>query len=131
MQFRKLGNTGIKVSALGFGCMRLPTLELGKPAIDRKQAIKLIRKGIDEGINYIDTAYMYHDHESEVVVGLALKDGYRERVTLATKCPVGYPDFSEADYERYLNEQLKKLDVDYLDFYLFHGINEKTFNEKI
>lgn len=126
-----MGNTGFKVSALGFGCMRLPTLEPGKPAIDRERAIQLIRKGIDRGINYIDTAYPYHDKESEIVVGLALKDGYREKVMLATKCPVGYPDFSESDYDRYLNEQLKKLDVDYLDFYLFHGVNEKTFNEKV
>ncbi|MHA2075031.1 MAG: aldo/keto reductase [Candidatus Hodarchaeales archaeon] len=132
MQYRKLGKTGIKVSALGFGCMRLPTLEEGKPAIDRDRAIKLIRKGIDEGINYVDTAYMYHANESEVVLGLALKDGYREKVSLATKCPVGFPDFTEpAHYEKYLEEQLQKLDVEYLDFYLFHGLNKKSFNEKV
>ncbi|MHA2244364.1 MAG: aldo/keto reductase [Candidatus Hodarchaeales archaeon] len=132
MNYRKLGNTGIKVSVLGFGCMRLPTLKPGKPAINREEAIKLIRKGIDSGINYIDTAYPYHDKESEIVVGLALKDGYREKVTLATKCPVGMPDFTEpAHYDKYLNEQLEKLDVDYLDFYLFHGINGKVFREKV
>ncbi|MHA2116868.1 MAG: aldo/keto reductase, partial [Candidatus Thorarchaeota archaeon] len=88
MQYRKLGNIGTKVSALGFGCMRLPTVEEGGK-IKREEAIKLIRKGIDNGINYIDTAWTYHSGESEVVVGLALKDGYRERVTLVTKCPVG------------------------------------------
>ncbi|UCG00995.1 MAG: aldo/keto reductase [Candidatus Heimdallarchaeota archaeon] len=132
MNYRKLGNTGIKVSALGFGCMRLPTLKPGQPAINREEAIRLIRKGIDSGINYIDTAYPYHDKESEIVVGQALKDGYREKVILATKCPVGMPDFTEsAHYDKYLNEQLEKLDVDYLDFYLFHGINGKTFKEKI
>lgn len=132
MQYRQLGNTGLKVSALGFGCMRLPTLEPGKPTIDRKKAINLIRSGIDSGINYIDTAYPYHNQESEVVVGLALKDGYREKVTLVTKCPVGMPDFIEStDFDNYLDEQLEKLDVDYLDFYLFHGINEKSFNEKV
>jgi predicted aldo/keto reductase-like oxidoreductase len=132
MNHRKLGNTRIKVSALGFGCMRLPTLKPGEPAINREEAIRLIRKGIDSGINYIDTAYPYHAKESEIVVGQALKDGYREKVTLVTKCPVGMPDFTESDhYDNYLNEQLEKLDVDYLDFYLFHGLNGKTFQEKV
>jgi predicted aldo/keto reductase-like oxidoreductase len=132
MQYRQLGSTGLKVSVLGFGCMRLPTLKPGEPAIDREKAIRLIREGIDSGINYIDTAYPYHNKESEFVVGLALKDGYREKVTLVTKCPVGMPDFTKSDdFDRYLNEQLQKLDVDFLDFYLFHGINGKIFNEKV
>ncbi len=132
MHYRKLGKTGIEVSALGFGCMRLPTLKPGEPAINREEAIRLIRKGIDSGINYIDTAYPYHAKESEIVVGQSLKDGYREKVTLVTKCPVGLPDFTEpAHYDKYLNEQLEKLDVDYLDFYLFHSINGKTFHEKV
>lgn len=132
MYFRNLGKTGLKVSVLGFGCMRLPTLEPGEPAINHEEAIQLIRKGIDSGINYIDTAYPYHGGESETVVGLALKDGYREKVTLVTKCPVGLPDFTEpAHYDKYLNEQLGKLDVDSLDFYLFHGINGKTFHDKV
>ncbi len=132
MYYRNLGKTGLKVSVLGFGCMRLPTLEPGEPAINREEAIQLIRKGIDSGINYIDTAYPYHGGESETVVGQALKDGYREKVTLVTKCPVGLPDFTEpAHYDKYLNEQLGKLDVDSLDFYLFHGINGKTFHEKV
>ncbi len=100
--------------------------------IDREAAINLIRKGIDAGITYIDTAYSYHVKESETVVGLALKDGYREKITLVTKCPVMNPDFTEPEhYEKYLDEQLKKLDVDYIDFYLFHGLNAKTFNEKV
>jgi Predicted oxidoreductases of the aldo/keto reductase family len=132
MHYRTLGKTGIKASVLGFGCMRLPTLKPGEEAIDREEAIRLIRKGIDSGINYIDTAYMYHDKESETVVGLALKDGYREKVTLVTKCPVGSKDFTKPeDYDRYLDEQLKKLDVDYLDVYLFHGLNGKTFREEV
>lgn len=132
MNYRNLGKTGIKVSVLGFGCMRLPTLKLGEPAINREEAIRLIRKGIDSGINYIDTAYPYHAKESEVVVGLALKDGYREKVTLVTKCPVGLPDFTESThYDEYLTKQLAKLDVEYIDFYLFHSINEHTFREKV
>ncbi len=132
MQYRKLGKTGIKVSALGFGCMRLPTLAPGKPKIDRERAINLIREGIDSGINYVDTAHMYHDKESEIVVGLALKDGYRERVTLVTKCPVFYNDFKESShFDYYLDEQLEKLDVEYLDFYLMHGLDAKSFKEKV
>ncbi|MFX0208105.1 MAG: aldo/keto reductase [Candidatus Hodarchaeota archaeon] len=80
----------------------------------------------------MDTAYPDHEKESEIVVGQALKNGYREKVTLVTKCPVGLPDFTDpSHYDNYLNEQLKKLDVDYLDFYLFHGINGKTFQEKV
>jgi len=132
LEYRKLGKTGLKAFPLGFGCMRLPTLKPGKPEIDREKAIDLIRKGIDSGINYIDTAYPYHNKESEIVVGLALKDGYREKVILATKCPVGSQDFTKAShYDKYLEEQLQKLNVDYLDFYLFHGINGKVFREKV
>lgn len=131
MQYRTLGNSGIKVSALGFGCMRLPTVEQGGK-IKRDEAIKLIRKGIDNGINYIDTAWTYHSGESEVVVGLALKDGYRERVTLVTKCPVGRKEFTEPEhYDEHLDEQLQRLDEDCLDFYLFHALNKKTYEEKV
>ncbi|MHA2355693.1 MAG: aldo/keto reductase, partial [Candidatus Thorarchaeota archaeon] len=82
--------------------------------------------------NYVDTAWPYHGGESEVVVGLALKDGYRERVTLATKCPVGPDKFSKPEhFEQYLNEQLKRLDVEHLDYYLFHALNKKSFEEKV
>jgi hypothetical protein len=88
MRYRELGNIGKKASILGFGCMRLPKLEEDKPAIDHEKAIPLIREGIDKGINYVDTAYPYHDHESEIVLGKALKDGYREKVFLATKAPI-------------------------------------------
>ncbi|MHA2004466.1 MAG: aldo/keto reductase [Candidatus Thorarchaeota archaeon] len=131
MQYRKLGNIGTKVSALGFGCMRLPTVEEGGK-IKREEAIKLIRKGIDNGINYIDTAWTYHSGESEVVVGLALKDGYRERVTLVTKCPVGRKEFTAPEhYDEHLDEQLQRLDEDYLDVYLFHALNKKLYEEKV
>ncbi|MFW9980537.1 MAG: aldo/keto reductase [Candidatus Thorarchaeota archaeon] len=130
MQYRTLGKSGKKVSALGFGCMRLPILEDGK--INREEAIKIIRKGIDNGITYVDTAWTYHGGESEVVVGLALKDGYQERVTLVTKCPVGRSEFTEPKhYDEHLKEQLKRLDVDYVDYYLFHALNKKSFEEKV
>jgi predicted aldo/keto reductase-like oxidoreductase len=110
--------------------MRLPTVEGGK--INREEAIRLIRKGIDNGINYVDTAWTYHGGESEVVLGLALKDGYREKVTLATKCPIGRKEFTEPEhYEEHLDEQLQRLDQDYVDFYLFHALNKKSFEEKV
>jgi predicted aldo/keto reductase-like oxidoreductase len=130
MQYRTLGKLGTKVSALGFGCMRFPKLEDGK--INREETIRLIRKGIDNGINYVDTAWTYHGGESEVVLGLALKDGYRERVTLATKCPIGRKEFTESEhYDEHLNEQLQRLDEEYVDFYLFHALNKKSFEEKV
>ncbi len=131
MKYRTLGRLGIEVSALGFGCMRLPVIEQGGK-IKRDEAIALIRKGIDNGINYVDTAWPYHGGESEVVLGLALKDGYREMVTLVTKCPVGRKEFTEPEhFDEYLNEQLKRLDEEYLDIYLFHALNKKSFEEKV
>ena len=131
MRQRILGKLGTKVSALGFGCMRLPVVEQGG-IINRDEAISLIRKGIDNGINYVDTAWTYHSGESEVVLGLALKDGYRERVTLVTKCPVGRKEFTESEhYDEHLNEQLQRLDEDYVDFYLFHALNKKLYEEKV
>ncbi len=86
MQYRKFGKFDIEVSALGFGCMRLPLLADG--SIDEKESIRLIRDSIDRGLNYVDTAYPYHGGKSELLVAKALKDGYREKVFLATKCPV-------------------------------------------
>jgi predicted aldo/keto reductase-like oxidoreductase len=130
MQYRTLGKTGKKVSALGFGCMRLPTKEDG--SINREKAIPLLRKGIDNGITYMDTAWTYHRGESEVVLGLALKDGYREKVILATKCPVGREEFTKPEhYDDHLEEQMQRLDVEYLDFYLFHALNKKSYEEKV
>ena len=89
MQTASFPHTDRTVSRLGFGCMRFPTLEKdGKKVIDRPQAIAMLRRAIDSGVTYVDTAYPYHDGESETVVGLALQDGYRDRVTLTTKLPL-------------------------------------------
>ncbi|MBU7016157.1 MAG: aldo/keto reductase [Theionarchaea archaeon] len=132
MHYRVLGKTGIKTSILGFGCMRLPTKSWDTHEIADKEAVKIIRKGIDRGINYIDTAESYHMGESEKVVGRALKDGYREKVTLVTKSPVWKEDFCKPErFEEYLDSQLKKLDVDSIDIYLLHSLDEKSWKEKV
>jgi predicted aldo/keto reductase-like oxidoreductase len=122
MQYRPFGKDNWKISALGFGAMRLPMLP-DNSAVDEKEAIRIIRYGIDKGINYVDTAYFYHDGLSEVIVGRALKDGYRQKVRLATKAPIGLMKNPE-DFDRILGEQLKRLGLDYVDYYLFHGIGD-------
>ena len=124
MQYRKFGSTDFMVSDFGLGNMRLPTTknEQGETVIDRPKAIELIRYAIDHGVNYLDTAYVYHNQESEVVVGLALQDGYRERVKIATKLP-GHKAASIAEMEETLQTSMDRLQVDYIDYYLLHGIN--------
>lgn len=128
MQYKKLGNLDFKVSALGFGCMRLPTTDNAPESdnINEIDAINMIRYAIDNGVNYIDTAYPYHKGASETVTGKALKDGYRDRVKLATKSPMMHIKTAE-QYNKYLDEQLKKLQTEHIDFYLFHALNQSRW----
>lgn len=130
MQKVQFTDLGFEVSRLGFGMMRLPTVlnDEKKTVIDRPQAIAMVRHAIDKGLSYVDTAYGYHDGESEIVTGLALKGGYRERVKLATKLPQWLVNKHE-DMDRLLDEQLKKLDVPYIDFYLIHALNREAFHK--
>ena len=132
MQYRTFGSTGLSVSALGFGTMRLPTMDekaMGAN-LNEEESIRLIRHAIDEGVNYIDTADRYHEGNSECLVAKALADGYREKVYLADKSPVWLLETPE-DFDRILDEQLKKCAADHFDFYLLHALNANTFADKV
>jgi uncharacterized protein len=121
MNYREMGSLGWKVSALGFGAMRLPVDPETREVIE-EDAIKMIRYAIDNGVNYVDTAYPYHDGKSEIIVGKALQDGYREKVTLTTKLPMWLVK-ETSDFDRYLSEQIERLQST-PDIYLFHGLNK-------
>jgi len=132
MEYRSLGRTGIKVSALGFGCMRLPTL--GAPdRIDEASAARLLHDAIEAGVTYVDTAWFYHATsfgqagQSEPFVGRALSGGWRDRVLLATKLPQQTIRAKE-EMGRYLDQQLERLQTDHIDFYLVHGLDGESWN---
>ena len=120
MQYRTVPKNGDKLSALGFGAMRLPTKRMH---IDEERAMRQIRGAIDKGVNYVDTAVPYHGGESERFLGRILQDGYREKVKLATKLPPPSVKTRE-DMDRILDIQLKKLKTDHIDYYLLHGLND-------
>lgn len=132
MLYRKFGKTNEMVSALGFGCMRLPIIGNDPTNIDEEKAMSMVRYAIDAGVNYVDTAYPYHGTgfthggASELFVAKALKDGYRQRVKLATKLP-SWLIKTRADMDKYLNEQLERLETDTIDFYLVHSLNENVW----
>ncbi len=126
MKYRTIGKTGEKISLLGFGAMRLPVINGDNGKVDVAEAIRMIRSAIDQGVNYVDTAYVYHNGLSEVAVGKALKDGYRDKVFIADKLPIWLAK-NEEDIERFFHTQLERLDVDCIDMYLIHSLESKSW----
>jgi len=123
MLYRKAPKTGDELSILGFGCMRLPQKD-GR--IDEERATRQVRHAIDRGVNYIDTAWPYHAGQSEPFVGRVLRDGYRERVKLATKLP-SWLVKNRSDMDRFLDAQLKKLETSRIDYYLVHSMSGENW----
>lgn len=127
MIYRELCNK--KVSQLGFGCMRLPTIGNDSKKIDKEKASTMIKEAIKKGVNYIDTAWPYHGEMSELFVGEFLKENnLRDEVFLASKLPVWmckeYDDFG-----KYLDLQLEKLQTDHIDFYLLHALDQARWDD--
>ncbi|MCI8692549.1 MAG: aldo/keto reductase [Lachnospiraceae bacterium] len=125
MEKRKMENLGIETSLLGFGCMRFPVTAEGK--IDEPLAEQMMDKAIAAGVNYIDTAYPYHGGESETFVGKVLSKYDRSSFYLATKLPCWNVKEKE-DVMKLFEEQLGKLQTDYIDFYLMHALNKDSFH---
>ena len=129
MQYRTFGRTGVRISALGFGAMRLPTVNVnGKTHVDFEESARMMRRAFELGVNYFDTAPYYCDKESESAVGRALK-GIRDKVYISTKNPI--ESASGADWRRRLEHSLRELDTDYIDFYHMWGINLESYRKEI
>ena len=119
---------GIKLSALGFGAMRLPVIDGDDGNIDKPKAFELIDKAMSEGINYYDTAWGYHNGNSELVMGEALAKYPRESFYIATKFP-GYDLSNMSKVKEIFEKQLEKTGMEYFDFYLFHNVCEMNINQ--
>ena len=130
MQYRDFGKTGLKISQLGFGCMRLPEVEKdGVWSIDEEKAIPMLHKAYELGVNYFDTAVGYCHENSQRTVGRALKS-IRDKVLISTKLPLGMVNSAD-DFKKVLHQSLERLDTPYIDVYHFHGIGKGAFDEKI
>jgi hypothetical protein len=129
VEYRRFGDLDLSFSVLGFGAMRLPLSGERPQDIDRDEARRMLRRAVDLGVNYVDTAYPYHGGESEAWLGWALRGGYRERVTIATKLPTWKVERRD-DFDRYLDEQLARLGTS-IDLYLLHGLDEASWRDNV
>jgi len=131
MQYRKFGKTGKMISALGFGCMRLPEIEKdGQKLVDEEKFLPMFQKAVREGVNYFDTAHGYCNEQSQYALGRAAKTVKRGDIMLATKQPLHLIK-ETSDYRKVLEEQMRRMDVDYIDFYHFHGIDKGAMDGHI
>lgn len=128
MEKRCFGKLGIDVSLLGFGCMRFPVKENGE--INEELSMKMLKKAYDSGVNYFDTAWPYHDGKSEPLLGKFLDTVPRDSYYLATKLPLWFVN-SVDDAKNIFEQQLKRLNKDYIDFYLMHACNREVFNKMV
>lgn len=130
MQYVKFPNLGIKVSRFGMGCMRFPNTvdSKGNSIIDEAESIRMVRHAAENGVNYFDNAYVYEG--SEKILGKALSGGWREKVMIATKSPVYEPIIERPeDFDKILDIEMERLQTDYIDFYLFHYLTEKSWKK--
>ena len=127
MKYRKNEKNGDMLSALGFGCMRLPTKGNG---VDEARAIEMIRNAIENGVNYFDTAYVYHGGKSEVILGKALAGDMRKQVKIATKLPPFMVGKLE-NAKKIFATQLSRLQTDYIDYYLLHMLVDKAMFDRL
>jgi predicted aldo/keto reductase-like oxidoreductase len=129
MKYHDFGSTGAKVSSLGFGAMRLPTIGEGDDVrVDLDQSVPMLQRGLDLGINYIDSAWAYLNKTSETAVGDAIKGRDRANLYISTKNPI---DTDVKEWRERLDLQLRKLDTDYIDFYHIHSIQWRVFKKKM
>lgn len=128
MELRKMDNLGIDTSLLGFGCMRFPTLENGK--INEPESEKMLDAAYKGGVNYFDTAYVYHDGDSETFTGRILNKYDRSSYFVATKLPCWEVQTLD-DAKRLFESQLKRVDKDYIDFYLLHSLGRESWERMV
>ena len=128
MIYRQLGNTGYRVSQLGFGAMRLPMIGEGESSrVDREKAIPMIHRAFEAGLNYIDSAVGYCNQDSQRTVGEALQ-GWRDKIVVSTK---NHEYENEKTWWQHLEDSLERLRVDYIDIYNHHGINWARYTESV
>ena len=136
MRYRTFGKTGDKVSVLGFGTMRLPTVGNDYGKVDVPAAMKLVRHALDNGLNYIDTSWPYHSTDnmkggaSEPFVGKVVKSAGRDKFYIATKLPIWAVN-SRTDMDTFLDTQLKRLNTDHVDYYLVHSIRQEVWDKMV